>query len=153
MTRAYFRQAIAVILVYDTLDLESLNKLLEWAKAVDETCDFKQHVVYALWGNEKGTLYSSAMNPVESYHVEGLLKSLPKSVCVESQLVCQMNGKDQMKVVENYETLVRTVDNCTREIERKIKQASVCVSEGEEPPTHRLDDEQHREEKESKGCC
>ena len=128
MTRSYFRQAIGVIIVYDTRNLESLYKIKDWVKAAEETCDYAQHLVYALWGNEKGSLFSSVDNPIEEYHLKGLLGqlegTLAKPIQIEDQLVCRLNGIDQTDVANNYETLVRTIHNNVKKIDTVMKEAS-----------------------------
>lgn len=151
MTKSYFRQAVAVILVYDTSNLESLYKIQEWITTAEDACDYSRQLIYALWGNDKGSMYSSVNNPVEQDQLEGLLKSLTKTI--EPQLICQMNGTDQEAVVGCYETLVRTVANQIQEMERTMKEASQRMSEAtdtEDETRHRLGEDPKSEEK--KGC-
>lgn len=158
MTKSYFRQAVAVILVYDTRDLESLNKLHEWAKMAEETCDYKEHLTYALWGNDKGDIFSNVNNPVEQYHLENLQRTLPQSVKIEPQLVCTLNGmEDHESVVGYYETLVRMLDSRMLDIERRLKETSLKSRASEyetdnedAQDTHHLDDEVH--EQNTGGC-
>ena len=150
MTRGYFRQAIAVILVYDTRNLESLWKLKNWVKMANDACNFKQHLIYALWGNVKEEMYSSVDNPVDMCHLEDLQKSLPKEI--EPHLVATMDGQNQDTVLEHYEQLVRTVDSRTREIERQLKEASMkgySDVEGDGQKPIRVGDD---EPEEDKGC-
>lgn len=132
MTRSYFRQAIGVILVYDTSNLESLHTVMDWVGAAEETCEFAQHLVYALWGNEKGSLYSSVNNPVEQYHLKDFLAKLENTLArpieIEDQLVCRMNGIDQSAVANNYETLVRTLHSKVKEIDTVMKEASQRIN-------------------------
>ena len=132
MTRSYFRQAVGVILVYDTSNLESLNKIKTWVEAAEETCEYAQYLVYALWGNEKGSHYSSINNPVEDYHLTDLLaqleSTLAKPIQIEGQLVCRMNGIDQITVASNYETLVRTVHSKIKKIDRAMKEVSQRIT-------------------------
>ena len=125
MTRGYFREAIGVILVYDTSNLESLNKLRTWVDVTQEACIYSQHLVFAMWGNEKGAHYSSVCSPVRNYNLTDLIQSLP--VSVEDQLVCRMNGTDQMAVANNYETLIRTIRNKIEEINTAMKEVSQRV--------------------------
>ena len=115
MTRSYFREAIGVILVYDTSNLESLNKLRTWVDVTRDACIYSDHLVYAIWGNEKGSHYSSVSNPVKDYNLRDLIDILP--IQVEDQLVCNFNGMDQTAVADNYETLVRTIQSKVKEIE------------------------------------
>ena len=153
MTKSYFRQAVAVILIYDTRDLESLNKLHGWAKMAEDTCDYKEHLTYALWGNEKGDIFSSVNNPVEQYHLTDLQGTFPNSVKIEPQLVCKFNGmEEQEAVVKCYETLVRMVDRKMLNIEHRLREASLrsrgseYETENEDPEeTHHLDDEVHEQ--------
>lgn len=158
MTKSYFRLAVAVILVYDTRDLESLNKLHGWAKMAEDTCDYKEHLTYALWGNEKGDIFSNVNNPVEQYHLENLQGTLPKSVKIEPRLVHKFNGmEDQEVVVKCYETLVRMVDKRMLDIEHRLKEASLrsraseYETENEDAEeTQRLYDEVHEQ---NTGSC
>ena len=119
MTRSYFREAIGVILVYDTSNLESLNKLQTWVDVTRDACIYSNHLVYAIWGNEKGSHYSSVSNPVKDYNLRDLIDILP--IQVERQLVCKFNGTDQTAVADNYETLVRTIQSKIKEIDTTMK--------------------------------
>ena len=120
MTRSYFREAIGVILVYDTSNLESLNKLQTWVAVTRDACIYSGHLVYAIWGNEKGTHHhSSVSNPVQDYHLRDLIGTLP--IQVERQLVCNFDGTDQISVASNYETLVRTIQSKVQEIDTTMK--------------------------------
>lgn len=145
MTKSYFRQAVGIILVYDTKNLESLYKIKDWVKVAEDTCEYAENLVYALWGNEKGSLFSSVDNPVENYHLDDLLDqlrvTLAKPVQIEGQLVCQLNGIDQTAVANNYETLVRTIhsnvkrkDTVMKEVSQKIALApNLEVNPGDDP--------------------
>lgn len=124
MTKGYFRQAVAVILVYDTHDLYSLNKLSGWVEMAQETCVYKEHLIYALWGNDKGAYFSTADSPIEKYNLADFRKSL-RSITIDDDLVCEMNGKEEEVVMENYERLVRKLDSKMQKIERKMKEASM----------------------------
>ena len=132
MTKSYFRQAIGVILVYDTSDLASLHTIIDWVKATEGTCDYAQHLVYALWGNDKGSLYSSVNNPVEQDHLKDLLSQLEDTLArrieIEDQLVCRMNATDQNAVANNYETLVRTIYSKIKDIDTVMKEASQRIN-------------------------
>jgi hypothetical protein len=121
MTRSYFREAIGVILVYDTSNLESLNKLRTWVQVTRDACIYSQHLVFAIWGNEKGAHYSSVSNPVKDYNLTDLVDNLP--IQVEEQLVRRMDGTDQTAVADNYETLVRTVQCKIKEIDTTMRRA------------------------------
>ena len=122
MTRSYFREAIGVILVYDTSNLESLNKLHTWVEVADEACIYSRHLVYAIWGNEKGAHYSSVCNPVKDYHLRDLITNL--KIQLEEQLVCRMDGMDQTAVADKYETLVRTIQGKIKTINTAMKEVS-----------------------------
>ena len=122
MTRSYFREAIGVILVYDTSNLESLNKLHTWVEVTREACIYSKHLVFAIWGNEKGAHYSSVCNPVKDYNLQDLIRTLP--IQVDEHLVCQMNGMDQTAVADSYETLVRTIQSRIKKIDTALKEVS-----------------------------
>ena len=87
MTKSYFRLAVGVILVYDKGNLESLQKIEEWVKCARKYCQWSKHLVFALWGNDKGS-FGSNTNPVLSYHLEGFkvkvdLQELPSELCCD----------------------------------------------------------------------
>ena len=161
MTRTYFRQVIAVILVYDTLNMQSLNKLRQWVKMAQETCEYKDHLIYALWGNDKPLFQSSVNNPVDEEAVACLLRT-PQFRMIEPGLVCRLNGEaDRDTVEQEYEKLVRQVDSRMRDIEKKMKEASfrsqraATDTEGE---VEDRDEERHQlqgdgdKESEGRGC-
>ena len=132
MTKTYFRQAVGVILVYDTSNLESLLKIKTWVEAAEETCVYSQHLIYTLWGNEKGSMYSSVNNPVEPDHLSALLaqlqSTLAKPIHIEDQLVCKMDATNQAAVTENYEILVRSIHRKVKEIDTVMKEASQRIT-------------------------
>lgn len=119
MTRSYFREAIGVILVYDTSNLESLNKLRTWVEVTRDVCIYSNHLIFAIWGNEKGAHFSSVSNPVKDYNLRDLIDTLP--IQVEEQLVCNFDGMDQTAVAKNYETLVRTIQSKIKEIDTTMR--------------------------------
>ena len=125
MTRTYFRQVIAIILVYDTLNMASLNKLPDWVKMAEETCEYKGHLIYALWGNDRCLQQSSVNNPVEDETVACLLETADFSM-VERDLVCRFNGMaERGRVEEEYEKLVRKLDVKMREMNRQLDACAV----------------------------
>ena len=147
MTRGYFREAIGVILVYDTSNLESLNKLHTWVKVTREACIYSDHLVYAIWGNEKDIHFSSICNPVKDYHLRDLIDTLP--IQVERQLVCSFNGMDQTAVAGNYETLVRTIQSKIEMIDTTMKGVPVP----QENPTIVLNPNTEEDEQSSCACA
>ena len=82
MSRGYFHKANAVILVYDSGDIQSLIALDGWLKLIGRYCQQKR-VVLALWGHDTG----NDVNPtaVEQFaKTKGINPSLVCSVCAES---------------------------------------------------------------------
>ena len=99
LATSYYRPADGVIFVYDTTNLETLNKLTTW---IDQSKDYcRQHVVCALWGN-KGDTYG---NPhVEAHHVEGFRARHSQRWHID--LFAEVNAEN---VSECFQELIKTV--------------------------------------------
>lgn len=98
LTTSYYRPAVGVIFVYDTANLETLNKLASWIKHADDYC--KEQHVYALWGNNCDTY----KNPVEACNVKGFT-SRHQSV----ELCAEVNAITGENVSESFQELIETV--------------------------------------------
>ena len=102
MTRSYFTNSVAAILVYDIGELDSLNKLDEWVDRLEwsDSAD----IVLSMWGNDKGNT-NNLVSDENSRGFAGIHG-------VKEELMFKVNAKSGWKVVESYHRVIEEV--CSR---------------------------------------
>ena len=102
MTRSYFTNTVAAILVYDIGELDSLHKLDEWVDRLEwsDSAD----IVLSMWGNDKG----NTNNLVSDESSRGFADIYG----VKEELMFKVNAKSGWKVVESYHRVIEEV--CSR---------------------------------------
>lgn len=104
MTKSYFRSAVGVILVYDQGNLESLRKIEEWVGCVNEHSQWSKHVVFALWGNDKG-IYGTNSSPVDDYHLGDFRHKVERLQDLPDGLCCVVNSQGS-RLADSYQRLL-----------------------------------------------
>ena len=102
MTRSYFTNCVAAILVYDIGELDSLHKLDEWVDRVKWSDS--ANIVLSMWGNDKG----NTNNLVSDENSCGFADIYG----VKEELMFKVNAKSGWKVVESYHRVIEEV--CSR---------------------------------------
>ena len=99
MTRSYFTNSVAAILVYDIGELDSLNKLDEWVDRLkwSDSAD----IVLSMWGNDKG----NTNNLVSDENSRGFAAIHG----VKEELMFKVDAKSGWKVVESYHRVIDEV--------------------------------------------
>lgn len=99
MTRSYFTNTVAAILVYDIGEQDSLNKLDGWVDRIkwSESAD----VVLSLWGNNKG----NTNNLVSDENSQGFAAING----VKEGLMFKVDAKSGWNVVESYQRVIEEV--------------------------------------------
>lgn len=99
MTRSYFTNTVAAILVYDIGEQNSLNKLDGWVDRIkwSESAD----TVLSLWGNSKG----NKNNLVSDENSQGFAAFYG----VKEELVFKVDAKSGWNVVESYQRVIEEV--------------------------------------------
>ena len=96
MTRSYFTNCVAVMLVYDPGESSTLRALPEWMKVIQESN--VQEVVFSLWRNDMG----NEMDIKEEDEKEFLRQNKMKK-----HLYFQVSTTLEETIRESFETLVR----------------------------------------------
>ena len=99
MSRGYFTRAQAVVLVYDTGDLQTLTELQEWIRMVKTYCKCR-NVVLSLWGHDRGT----DKNPVDVDTAQKFASTHGIAISLVFR-VCASSGEG---VVESFKSVVES---------------------------------------------
>jgi len=99
MTRSYFANSVAAILVYDTGETDTLHKLQDWVERTkwSDSVD----VVLSLWGNDKG--YADTQVSEEDS------ASFAALYGIQEDLVFTVNAESGTGVVESYQNVIEAV--------------------------------------------
>lgn len=118
VSRGYFNKAHAVILVYDTGDMQSLTDLQGWLKMVKEYCKQRQ-VVLSLWGHKRGT----TRNPVDVDAAQkfAAAQGIPSSLVFE---VCASSGEG---LVDSFKAVVEGAHLMATDPQRAQQQFSQTI--------------------------
>jgi len=99
MTRSYFANSVAAILVYDRGEADTLHKLRDWVERAkwSESVD----VVLSLWGNDKG--YADTQVSEEDSTGFAALYG------IQEDLIFTVNAESGTGVVESYQNVIEAV--------------------------------------------
>ncbi len=103
MTKSYFLQTVAYILVYDKGDLETLHNLTGWyQRATNESSVTNtDSLVFSLWGN----CTENTNNPVSDRDVRDFADKFE----VPSELIFKVNAESGWNVDESYQRVLQAV--------------------------------------------
>ena len=96
----YWNDDHAVILVYDTGDIETLNELSGWISLAKKYSN-NQDILFSLWGNNTG----NTINPVDKEDV----RNFAATFGILPSLVFSVSADTGDNLEDSYKTLVDTV--------------------------------------------
>ena len=137
MTANYYRNAHAVILVYDMTDEDSLYRLNEWVGEARRNSRWADRLVIALWGNKCDLKDSSN---VKGETVEAFMDKHG----IDSKLAANVSSKEQGSIEEAMKVLVKHVDErfLGNGYDGTNRDISLLTADGEQTP-----------QKSKGGCC
>ena len=103
MTANYYRNAHAVILVYDMTDEDSLIRLNEWVAEARRNSRWAERLVIALWGNKCDLKNSITVK-------DDTVAAFMDKHAIDSKLEAKVSSKKQGSIEEAMRVLVKHVD-------------------------------------------
>lgn len=97
LTSQYFRPAVGAILLYDSSDLETLNKLTKYIDSIGKYCSKWKELnlmVLGLWGNRKESCKAPVDPQSRDSFVERFESSYPTILCAELNALTGENAYD-----------------------------------------------------------
>ena len=103
MTANYYRNAHAVILVYDMTDEDSLIRLNEWVAEARRNSRWSERLVIALWGNKCDQKNSISVK-------EETVAAFMDKHGIDGKLEAQVSSRKQGTIEEAMKVLIQHVD-------------------------------------------
>ncbi len=107
MTKSYFIQTEAFILVYDKGDLDTLQRLHGWVELAEELST-ANHKLFSLWGNRT----DNQPNPV----TEADIKDYADAFHVPSSLVLEVDASTGWNVDESYQKVIEAIQSISSQV-------------------------------------